>query len=169
MISILGCSEKKVQEGEYSENIHNHPFGSISENYTLVLTGYFDDCGEFGGHIERIELLRIDGEFRAIVTIFDKSCQDTNYSEPGIIETESYFIEESKLYYFQEYLNKLLAKSLEDYIGFHAGRHYRANLAFRKGDEESEEHYSFQRISLAYHDTGRTWTEFQKLKSIVEK
>ncbi len=141
------------------------------------MTGYFDDCGEFGGHEETIELIRIDKKLSAIVTIYDKSCQDTNYAEPKIIESKTYFVEENKVPFFQEYLTKLLTKSLEHYVPFHAGRTYLAKLDFRKSheenneenNEENDEDYSFQRINLIYYDNVSNWTEFLKLKNIVEK
>ena len=173
LTSIQGFSQKKFQRSEYSKYLQNHHFGSISENYTLLLTGYFDDCGEFGGHEETIELVRIDRKLSAIVTIYEKSCQDTNYAEPKIIESKTYLVEENKIPLFQEYLTKLLIKSLEHYIPFHAGRTYSAKLEFRKSDEENDEEtdedFSFQRINLIYPDNASNWTEFQKLKKIVEK
>lgn len=172
-ITFNGFSQKKFQRSEYSKYLQNHPFGSISENYTLVLTGYFDDCGEFGGHEETIELIRIDRKLSAIITIYDKSCQNTNYAEPKIIEAKTYLISESKVRFFQEYLNKLLTKSLEHYVPFHAGRTYSAKLEFRKpeknSEKETENKYNFQRMNLIYHDNFSTWIEFQKLKNIIEK
>tara|TARA_B110000908_G_C9947841_1_gene311180 strand:- start:32 stop:586 length:555 start_codon:yes stop_codon:yes gene_type:complete len=173
LTSIQGFSQKKFQRSEYSKYLQNHPFGSISENYTLVLTGYFDDCGEFGGHEETIELLRIDRKLTAIVNIYDKSCQDTNYAEPKVIDSKTYLIEKSKVPFFQEYLTKLLAKSLEEYVPFHAGRTYSAKLEFKKSDKDNdgeiEDDYDFQRINLIFHDNASDWSEFQKLKNIVEK
>ena len=149
--------------------LEKHPFGSISDNYTLMLTGYFDDCGEFGGHEETIELIRIDRKLSAIFTVYDKSCQNTNYAKPKILKTKTYFVEENKVPNFQEYLNKLLIKSLEYYVPFHAGRTYSATLQFRKTDEQNNDENNFRTINLTYYDTGSTWTEFQKLKNIVEK
>jgi hypothetical protein len=168
LTSIQGFSQKKFQRSEYSKYLQNHPFGSISENYTLILTGYFDDCGEFGGHEETIELTRIDKKLTAIVTIYDKSCQDSNYRKPKILESNSYLIEENKLHFFQEYLSKLLTKSLEYYVPFHAGRSYSATLEFKKSNKEDDDDYNFQRINLIYNNASN-WTEFQSLKSIVEK
>ena len=169
LTSIQGFSQKKFQRSEYSKYLQNHPLGSISENYTLVLTGYFDDCGEFGGHEETIELLRIDKKLSAIIKVFEKNCQGTNHKEPKVIKSNTYLINESEVVFFQEYLKDLLAKSLEYYVPFHAGRIYSAKLDFKKNDMDEDDDYSFQRINLIYHDGGSTWTEFQKLKSIVEK
>jgi len=173
LTGIQGFSQRKFQRSEYSKYLQNHPFGSISENYTLLLTGYFDDCGEFGGHEETIELLRIDRKLRAIVTIYDQSCQETNYAQPKIIESKTYLVEENKVSFFQEYLSNLLTKSLEYYLPFHAGRIYSAKLEFRKSDEDNDEEtkndYSFQRINLIYYDNSSSWTAFQKLKNLLEK
>ena len=167
--SIQGFSQKKFQKSEYSEYLQNHPFGSISDRYTLTLTGYFDDCGEFGGHEETIELIRIDRKLSAIITIFDKSCQETNYAAPKIVKSKTYLIDESKVPFFQEYLTKLLTKSLEHYEPFHAGRTYTATLDFKETAESDDDEYNFQRINLIYNDTGSNWTEFQELKRLIEK
>jgi hypothetical protein len=169
LVSFQVFSQKRFKKSDYQKMIEQHPLGSISDRYTLVLTGYFDDCGEFGGHEETIELIRIDKKLNAIVTIYDKSCQDTNYEKPKILKTDTYSVEESKVQYFIEYLNKLLSKSLEYDAPFHAGRIYMANLDFKKNEDEQDEDYSFRRLKILYYDGGSNWTEFQKLKSIVEK
>jgi hypothetical protein len=168
-VSFQVFSQKRFPKSEYRKMIEQHPFGSISDRYTLVLTAYFDDCGEFGGHEETIELIRIDKKLSAIVTIYDKSCQDTNYAKPKILKTETYFVEESKVTNFQEYLKKLMAKSLEYYIPFHAGRSYSAILDFKKTDDDEDDEHTFRRLNITYDDSGSNWTEFQKLKSLVEK
>ncbi len=168
-MSFQGFSQKKIPRSEYSQYLQNHPFGSISDRYTLTLTGYFDDCGEFGGHEETIELIRIDRKLSAIVTVYDKSCQDTNYAKPKILNTKTYPLDESKVPVFEEYLSKLLAKSLEYFVPYHAGRIYSANLNFRKTEEGNDDEYNFRRIKILYYDGASTWTEFQKLKNIIEK
>jgi hypothetical protein len=169
MFSFQVFSQKKLQKSEYIEKLEKHPFGSISDRYTLILTGYFDDCGEYGGHIETIELIRIEKKLNAIVTIFDKSCQDTNYEKAKILKTNTYLVDEKKIINFQEYLKKLLEKSLEYYTPFHAGKTYTATLAFKVDDEQNDDDYRFDKINIIYDDSGSTWTEFQKLKKIVEK
>ena len=169
LTSFQVLSQKKFQRSEYSKYLQDHPFGAISDRYTLTLTGYFDDCGEFGGHEETIELIRIDRKLSAIVTIFDKSCQDTNYAKPKILESKTYLIDENEVKYFKEYLNELLAKSLEYYVPYHAGRMYLANLDFKKIAENNDDDYSFRRLKILYYDSGSTWNEFQKLKNIIEK
>ena len=69
-VSFQVFSQKRFPKSEYRKMIEQHPFGSISDRYTLVLTAYFDDCGEFGGHQETIELIRIDKKLSAIVKEF---------------------------------------------------------------------------------------------------
>jgi hypothetical protein len=169
MASFQVFSQKRFPKSEYWKMIETHPFGSISDRYTLIITGYFDDCGEFGGHEETIELIRIDKKLSAIVTTYDKSCQDTNYAKPKVLETKTYLIGENKVPNFQVYLNKLLAKSLEMSVPFHAGRIYSASLDYRKTEEEGDEDYSFKRLNILYYDSASSWTEFQALKSIVEE
>jgi len=71
--------------------------------------------------------------------------------------------------FFQEYLIKLLTKSLEHYVPFHAGRIFKANLDYKKNYRYDEYRFQFERIKLIYHDNSSSWSEFQKLKSIVEK
>lgn len=166
-------TQEKSKRSENSKNLQNHPFGSISKNYTLLLTGYFDDCGEFGGHKETIELMRIDRKFSARVTIYDKICQESTNAKPIIIKSKIYLVDENKVTLFKAYMNKLLTKSLKYYEPFHAGRTYSAKLDFRKpyedNDKETKDNFSFQRINIIYHDNASNWTEFQKLKNILVK
>jgi len=169
MLSLQVFSQEELSHREYREMIEKHPFGSITDRYTLILTGYFDDCGEFGGHEETIELIRIDRRLMAIVTIYSKSCQSSNYKKPKVVKTKTYPIEENQIAEFQNYLTKLLTKSLELDYPHHAGRQYSAKLDFRKQYYDKDDTYSFERLNLKYNDTGSTWTEFQSLKSIVEK
>jgi hypothetical protein len=169
MFSSQVFSQEELSHREYREMLEEHPFGSITDRFTLTLTGYFDDCGEFGGHEETIELIRIERKLMAIVTIYSESCQSSNYKKPKVVRTKTYPIDENQIAEFQNYLSKLLVKSLELDYPFHAGRHYSAKLDFRKEYYDKDDNYSFERLNLKYHDTGSSWTEFQFLKSIVEK
>ncbi|WP_044200451.1 hypothetical protein [Flammeovirga sp. OC4] len=145
--------------------IEKHPFGSITDRYILTLKGYFDDCGEFGGHEEVIELFREDQKFKTKITIYSKSCDENNYPKPKVITSKTYIVSKNKTRYFKRYLKKLMKKSLEFDIPFHAGRKYSARLGFR----DSNINDNFERINLSYDDSYNTWTEFQKLKNKFEK
>ena len=169
ILSLQVFSQEELSHREYREMIEKHPLGSITDRFTLILTGYFDDCGEFGGHEETIELIRLDRKLMAIVTIYSKSCQSSNYKKPKVVKSKTYPIDENKVVYIQEYLKKLMTKSLELDYPHHAGRRYSAKLDFRKKYYEEDKSYSFERLNLVYNDTDSTWTEFQKIKNIVEK
>ena len=159
-------SQKEYKSSEYYEMIEKHPFGSISDKYTLIISGFFDDYGEFGGHEETIELIRIEKKLSAIVTIYDMCTQETNYAKPKVIKTETYLIDENKVLNFQVFMNELLKKSLEFSAPFHAGKVYSATLGYK--NEDGNDKVTSQRIKISYHDSWSTWTEFQKLKNIVE-
>ncbi len=160
-------AQEKHADDEVWQGLREHPFGSLTNNYTLILGGYFDDCGEFGGHEETIEILRIEGILNGIVTIYDKSCQGKNYPKPKVISTQTYLIDENKVKLIQNYLSKLLIKSLEYDIIYHAGRTYTARMEYRKDDEDDD--FRDTRLNLRYNDAYSTWTEFQTMKSIVEE
>jgi len=147
--------------------IEKDPFSSITERFTLVLTGYFDDCGEFGGHRETIELIRIDRKLMAILTIYGRNCQSDNRKKPKVIKSNTYPIDDNQVVAFQNYLKKLLAKSLKLSYGYHAGRQYSARLDYR--EQYDDDKRSFERLNIVYNDNDSAWTEFQSLISIIKK
>lgn len=164
LLSQLTVAQENSNQEFNFDHLKNHPLGGISEGYQLTLTGYFDDCGEFGGHKEIILLKREDRELIATLTIYEKDCnRRSGYEEIKIIEQKSYKISEGKALLFNEYLEKLLTMSLRQSVPFHAGRHYYATLDF-KGEETR-----FRNVDLHYHDTGWNWTEFEKLKENIDK
>lgn len=156
--------QKIIEKESYSEYLNNHPLGSISDRYHLTLTGYFDDCGEFGGHNEIIILKRKNRKLVATITIYEKDChRRSGYEEIKVIEKKSYNIPEEKVSLFTNYLEKLLYRSIKNSLPFHAGRHYYATLDF-EGKETQ-----FRNIDLHYHDTGWSWEEFENLKNAIKK
>lgn len=160
-ISLQSFSQRKYQKSEYSKYLEQHPFGSISENYVLILSGYFDDCGEFGGHRETIELTRIDKKLTAIITIFDNNC---NGNTAAKLNSQSYLVKEATVPLFQDYLNQLLTKSLAYYVPFYAGNTYTAILDFKKINDSEELDNTFERVHLIHPSVSSKWPAFEKLK-----
>ncbi len=141
------------------------PFSSISDNYTLMLEAKLDDCGEFGGHLETIELKRIDGIMVAEVSIYKKNCDGQwRLSEEKILNSKTYKVSRDQLLMFENYLAQLMNLSLKDEMPHHAGSHFSADLQYRGQTE-----YKRQRISLKYHDVDNKWSEFEELKKELEK
>lgn len=164
LLCQLIVAQENADQEFYPDRLKNHPLGAISERYQLTLTGYFDDCGEFGGHKEIIRLKREGKELIATLTIYEKDCNTrSGYEEIKITEQKTYKISDEKVSLFSEYLGKLLTMSLRQSFPFHAGRHYYAVLGF-EGEETR-----FRNIDLHYHDTDWSWTEFEKFKENIIK
>ncbi|AEE18505.1 hypothetical protein [Dokdonia sp. 4H-3-7-5] len=161
LVSLQSFSQRKYQKSEYSKYLEQHPFGSISDNYVLILSGYFDDCGEFGGHEETIELTRIDKKLTAIITVFDNNCSGNTAAK---LDAQSYLVKEATVPLFQDYLNQLLTKSFAYYIPYHAGNTYKATLDFKKTNDNKEDDDTFKRVHLVYPSVGSKWPAFEKLK-----
>ena len=141
------------------------PFSSISDNYTLILTAKIEECGEFGGHQETIELKKINSQLSAIISIYDKNCNgEWRLDEEKILSSKTYQISKEKLILFDNYLGKLITVALKDEVPYHAGSHFSANLQNR-----TDSNYKNQRIKLYYHDFDNKWVEFENLKKEIVK
>ena len=141
------------------------PFSSISDKYTLLLSSKIDDCGEFGGHLETIEIKKIENSLSAIISIYDQNCDGQwKLEEEKIISSKTYLISDNDLMKIENYLSSLLRLSLREEIPHHAGSFYIATLQYRTDSE-----YRNQRINLIYHDTNNNWNEFDRLKNELQK
>ena len=149
---------------EYWERIEK-PLSSISENYNLLLSAMIDDCGEFGGHLETIEILKVNSDLSAIISIHDQNCNgEWNLKAEEITSSNTYEISEEDLLVIETYLSKLLKLSLKEDPSRHARSFYEADL-----QERTDTRFKSQRLYLRYHDTSRKWAAFEELKEKLIK
>ena len=149
------------------DSVKNRPLSSIGNNYHLTLTGYFDDCGEFGGHLETIEVKRIDNELIAILTIYKKDCSKSQSEGSKVKKSERYPLKEYHIELIRVYLSELLAKTIGYNAIGHAGRIYTARLEFEKENLLDDD--PFTRLLLKYYDSYGSWNKFEELKKEIAK
>ena len=141
------------------------PFSSISDKYTLLLSAKIDDCGEFGGHLETIEIKKIENKLSAIISIYDENCDGQwKLEEEKIISSKTYPVSDNDLIELENYLTTLMKLSLREEVPHHAGSYFIANLQYRTNSD-----YKNQRINLRYHDSNNEWNEFERLKNKLKK
>jgi hypothetical protein len=162
--SILLLSNATAQEKPFGSE-YNTPFSAISKNYTLIFTAFIDDCGEFGGHKETIELKKIDKKFFAEISVHDKNCDGGwDLDNAKKISSVIYSVSEKQLSLFYNYLEKLLKKTIKKEMPFHAGKYYFAKLEYNDDAE-----IKFKQIDLNFHDSNSEWKEFERLKKELKK
>ncbi len=148
-------------------SVKNRPLTSIENNYALTLTGYYDDCGEFGGHLETIEIKRIENQLVAVLTIYKKDCFNSRGKGPKVKKSKQYTLREHHIELIQMYLSELLTKTMGYNVIGHAGRIYSARLEFVEEDLLGEDPYT--RLLLKYHDISASWNKFDELKGELAK
>ncbi|MEL6561886.1 MAG: hypothetical protein AAFQ94_27110 [Bacteroidota bacterium] len=153
----------KILTQEYQDSVKSHPLGSISHNYTLTLSGWYDDCGEFGGHLETIEIKKIDGRLIAEVIIYKKNCKDKK--ENRVKRSKQYSVDDSDIKLITGYLDELQSKTLGYNVISNAGCRYKARMGFSEADENTEQ---WTRLKLNHVDNYCEWSAFEQLKNSIE-
>ncbi|MBW1294821.1 hypothetical protein [Aquimarina litoralis] len=166
-ILILGApfflfAQKKEN---YFDYLQKHSLGGIENKYVLTLSAYLTDCGEFGGHQEKLNIKRIDKKIMGFLTIFETTCSPQGYKNRDNIVSESSFeISEQKVQFIVQYLHKVLENSLKYEMVTHADNEYGVKL-----DWSEKTDYNFKRIDISFRSFGNKWEEFEKLKIALKK
>jgi hypothetical protein len=78
ILTLIGCEQTELK----SSFIDN-----INKGDTLTLSARFADCGEWGGHIEKIQITKVDNKLDAIFYKDTVSCEtDPNLTRKKTIE-----------------------------------------------------------------------------------
>ena len=154
----------KILSDEYQDSLLSHPLGSISRNYTLTLSGWYDDCGEFGGHLETIEIKVKDDRLIAEVIVYKTNCGKKK--EPRVKTSKQFQVDDKEMELVVSYLQELQRKTLSYNMSGHAGCRYKARLGFSDVGENNEQ---FTRLHLSYEDLFCEWTAFQVLKDALKR
>ncbi len=137
-----------------SESHETLGLGGISGSDTLFIEGHFDDCGEWGGHSEKMRVFRTkDGTLHAAYERDTVNCPDPSLFNRRVVDRKEADLNEEQEAHVVSFIQEAVAKSLEeDYFG-HAGNTYvvtRLPLEFR----------GLQVV----HVTESKWPAFENLK-----
>lgn len=135
--------------------IDKNPLGYLYQNDTLVLSARFAECGEFGGHKEKILVYRTyKNEYfaRIIIDSIDLDCPP-DFEENALQTKDTLLkinIEKEKA--IHKYLDKLYKRSTSNKITLHAAEYYGAS---KRG------------FMLNSDEQPNKWNEFKKLRKTL--
>ncbi|TYA84246.1 hypothetical protein [Seonamhaeicola marinus] len=145
----------------YFDYLQKHALGGVENKYVLTLSAYLTDCGEFGGHEEKIEIKRNDRQLIGVLTIFETTCGQNGYkNRDKIVSKKAFEISDEKVQLVIQYIHKVLENSLNYEMVTHADNEYGVKL-----DWSEETDYDFKRIDISFRTYGKGWQAFEKLKS----
>lgn len=126
----------------------------LYQNDTLKLTARFSECGEFGGHKEKIQIYR--NHKREYFAIFTKDSIDldcsNDFEENAILIKDTVLkINISKEKLVLKYLNQLYKRSITGKTINHSNNYFRATT-------------NHTGLSLSTDELEKNWNEFRKLQ-----
>lgn len=159
---LLGCSSKKKSLKKYDLLIKmvekmpekKNPLGFLFQGDTLHLTAKFSECGEFGGHKEKIQIYRnYKKEYFAKFTkdSIDLDCPNDFEEKAIIIQDTIIVINKSKEKFIGNYLNKLYKRAIIGKVSSHSNDYFSAKT-------------NHTGLSLATAEPKKNWNEFRKLQ-----
>ena len=160
LIISFGCSSNKNRKAflnieNYSKNtIEKYPLAFLYQTDTLSLTARFCECGEFGGHKEKIKIFnnyKNECFVRFIKDSIDLECPN-DFDKNAVIIIDTIFkIDKPKQIQIVKYLNSLYKKSVANYSLDHAAEYFDAST-------------TQNRLKLYTAEPENKWKEFRKLQ-----
>ncbi len=124
---------------------------NVQGSDTLILTGRFADCGEWGGHHEVIRIYSQDDVLHATYERDTVKCPDPSYFDRRIVERLNGKLDQAKQQLIVAYLQELTERTFLDEGISHAGDVY---VATREG----------MGLELVYRNYNQNWNGFVELK-----
>lgn len=155
--TLIGCKTNKIKSWnpERTKELNSRVLGKIFGDRFLELHSSFDECGEWGGHFEIFKIYRKNDSLFSEYKYFEENCEDLYSSERKIVHEKLFYIERKKEKIIENYMVKLLSKSLKYEAPFHAGNHYTVKI-------DSD-------LKISVHDTEKEWSEYEKFKKKMLK
>ncbi len=126
----------------------------MSGSDTLFIEGHFDDCGEWGGHSEKIRVFRTkEGTIHAAYERDTVNCPDPDLFNRRVIERKRAELNEEQQALVVSFIQDLVEKSLEETHFGHSGTTY---IAIRP----PLDHRGLQVV----YSTESKWPAFENLK-----
>lgn len=136
-----------------------NPLGFLYQTDTLTLLAHFSECGEFGGHKEKVNIFcDYKREYFAqyIVDSIDLKCP-ANFEENAIVIRDTLFrLTRENEYEIIQYLDKLFKRGLISKYPSHSNDYFNA-------------HTRYSGLNLTTYEPDSNWNEFNKLISTLIK
>ena len=161
----LGCSSNRKSkthlniESFSKDKIEKYPLAFLYQTDTLTLLARFCECGEFGGHKEKIKIFnnyKDECFVRYIKDSIDINCPNNFEKNAVIVKDTTFKIDRLKQTQIVEYLNKLYKKTVTNYSLDHAAEYFEANT-------------KQNRLKLYTVEPKDKWKEFRMLQIELTK
>lgn len=123
---------------------------------TLTIEAQFADCGEWGGHIERIDIYQTNNSVVALFTKDTVKCPDPANTNRNMIHESTLNLSEEDQIDVVNFLQELMKRSFQDEVVNHAGNYYQAS---RSNGE----------LFIRFNNYHMDWTGFERLKMDLTK
>ena len=157
LLILTGCSSKKESHKNFERALNysgeKNPLAFLYQTDTLKLTATFSECGEFGGHNEKIQIFgNYKKEYFARITkdSIDLDCPNDFEAKAVIVQDTIVRIDNSKEKKILKYLNLLYKRSIEGKAISHSNDYFRATT-------------NYAGLSLSTAEPNKDWNEFRKL------
>ena len=158
IIFTIGCSSRKGEKRNFNKILENatekNPLGFLYQTDTLTLKAKFAECGEFGGHKEKIILFcnyKREYFMRYTRDSIDLDCPQ-DFEEKAIKVKDTLLkINIQKEELVISYLDKLYKRALTNKPNYHAADYFQA---YTRG----------KALSISSAEEPKSWKEFKKLQ-----
>ncbi len=128
LLSLFSC-EKPVSKSYYIEKndveSDNLDLGTLIKWDTLFLSARFDECGEWGGHKEMIEIFKKDKNFYLNYRKNNIDCNKVDeINEVKLSLIKELEINSKQQYAIKEYLYQLLQNKIDEGSHAHSGKEF---------------------------------------------
>ena len=166
LILILGCSTNKKSQKKsldldkiLKSSAKKYPLSFLYQADTLTLTARFCECGEFGGHKEKIKVFsNYKSEYfvKYIKDSIDINCPNDFDKNAVIIKDTLFKIDVYKQKQIVKYLDKLYKKTVNNYSLSSSNEYFEASTKHNV-------------LKLFTAEPENKWNEFRKLQILLVK
>lgn len=159
---VFGCQKvsKKSSNNDFFDFEDNSVLGDIRHSTQLEFFAYFVECGEFGGHKEKIIMYRDDKNEILYIDFLIDTATCSFYDTLNFQKSQTVILGEKQEQAVANYLQNLLERSLTNQFPVcHVTEFYKA---IKYSDFTPD--YIDTTMILEYHSCSENWQSFQSLK-----
>ena len=154
---IIGsCINSNKESKNHNENFQEQVLGSIIGSGRLKLTASFNECGEWGGHYEKIDIYSEENNLYAEYIRDTVDCEKLHSINRKEIQKKILKLNETHEKAISEYLKSLLEMRLKINVPCNFGITYKAIM-------------SDSTLMIEHSCAKKDWSEFEKLKRQLQK
>lgn len=151
---IVACTDNRNGLDDDNKSGSEEVLGNLYGADTLTIKAQFSDCGEWGGHSERIDIYRDDISLVALYRRDTVNCPNPALFNRRLIETSTLPLSDEDQKDVIHFLKAILESSFREPGISHAGSYYSVS---KSGGE----------LKINYHHMYGEWDGFEELKKSI--